>query len=115
MYLLSRTSIVGRNHDNPHVFSQGHEHDMMTFSLSTDPRMHHLPFSQRHKILVAGSKMIQYARDFLTPGKLVFAEGRLEYIKMEQEDCYEAWIIISPDNGILHPLGCSKFVSDGAS
>lgn len=102
MHYLNRVSLIGHLTENPKVYCKTNNESVATLSLQTtvEGESHH----HKHNIFIEGALMVQYADIFLTAGDLVFVEGQLEPMAGEPEPSRENWIVVSDNQGLLHPV-----------
>lgn len=103
MHLLNRVHLIGYIDESPRTFLYGKD-NVMIFYVSTKTRQTPHPFTYRHQIIVEDQLMITYVQDRIVAGSLVYLEGILQYDRSEGEDKTDAWILIAPNNGVIHPL-----------
>ena len=107
---VNKVTLVGRVGADPEV--KGRDGGFVTFSLATseswkDNSGQRQERTQWHKIVVYNTAAVNFAKQYVNKGDLLYIEGTLETRKWTKEDGSDAYItevVIRPFTGVLTSL-----------
>ncbi|MEN8236942.1 MAG: hypothetical protein ABFQ95_05305 [Pseudomonadota bacterium] len=102
MYFCNHLYLVGRLEANVQAAFKNKHERLATFTLLTPIKGSNNERFFKYRVSVENPSLVEYAESCLIAGKLVFVLGQFE---PDLDESGPAWVVISEDFGMLHPIG----------